>query len=260
MNVFIPKIGTRLVLSKPWTFKLQDTYKNKKFWVSFHGTPTPQIYYAGYMGGNGSYTTSDTPFIGGQPCNKTLPPIDTTIPKGTVMYVDSFHIQKGHEPCLSLRIMKDDFPKAYGKFMALISEVNKMEIESECLEKYPNGRFSLHIKIGVDRNMCTCKRYPCLCHPPQYTDKFLCWESECNSSRSNLKTTAIKHRTNTAGLDEIKVEHIGGRSNKKNYTKYFDNIEDLLNLARKKCCSDAHINEFIKNYDEQRIAWETSKA
>lgn len=261
MKLFIPKIGTRLVLLKPWTFKMLDCYRNEIFWKSIHGAPTKKVYYYGYSGGYHTSATQSpsTPDKGTSPAD----PIDTTIPKGTVLFVESFHIQKGHEPQIALRIKKENITKIpSGKFVASIEDINKMEVEQEFILKYPNGRFTLSIGKGVDRETykCKCGNYwECSCGLPKYVDHFLCWESDPDGSRYTKKSASVQHRTDTAGVDDIKKGYVSYR-NRADYTKHFDTMEALLGWAKKKCFTDAHIDEFIKRQDEERIEWEKTKA
>jgi hypothetical protein len=39
MKIFIPTIGTKLVVTEPWYFRLHDEYRNYDFWTDFTGQP-----------------------------------------------------------------------------------------------------------------------------------------------------------------------------------------------------------------------------
>lgn len=260
MKLLIPKIGTRIVLTQPWTFKLQDSYRNDTFWRLCHGEPKKKTFYYGYTASG--YQTSPTPTT--ECPTKTsgaADPIDTTIPVGTVLFVESFHIQKGHTPQLSLRIKKDNKTRIpNGKFQASIDDINKMDVDATYMEKYPNGRFGLRISTGVDRsgNKCKCRNYPCSCGLPVFTDNCLTWESDPDAPWTTIKRADVVHTTDTAGLDKISNRGMSNRSSHE-YSKYFDNLQECLNWAAKKGFRQSHVDEFIKKYDEKRIEWEKSK-
>jgi len=259
MKLFIPKIGTRIVLTKDWKFKLRDESRNESFWLSLHGEPAKKIYYYGYSGG---YHTSPTPTPTCKDQGKgPADPIDTTIPKGTVLFVESFHIQKGHEPRLALRIKKGNPTKiTTGKFVANIEDINRMDVEEDFVEKYPHGRFTIRINTGIDRDNCKCHRYPCICGMPTYTDHIITWESDPDASRHTALRVGIKHRTDTAGLDETKPGGFSYYCRQSDYTKHFENINDCLMWAGKKGFTKSHIDAFVKVYEPERLVWEQSKA
>jgi len=263
MKILIPKIGTKLTLNQPWTFKLTDERRNEKFWLDAHGEPKKNVYYYDpndyYRGPTSPTPTATLTAKGFRPAD----PIDTTIPAGTVLYIETFHIQKGHEPKIAFRIKRENKTKApVGKFLATIDDVNKMEVESELISKYPNGRFMIRIGEGVDRNKyrCTCGHYyDCKCGHPQYIDRILIWDSDPDSGSRYGKRTSVKHRTDTAGLDEFTSKGYFYR-HESDYTKSFDNLTTFLTWAAKKGCTQTHIDTFIKQYDPLRIEWEKSKA
>ena len=219
MKLFIPKIGTRLVLSSPWATKLSSSSSSSS--VS-----------------------------------------NTTFPQGTVICVESYHIQKGHTPRIAIRIAKDNSTNIpSGRFIVTVDEINKMEVESEITNKYPKGRFSMYMSSGIEpyytrRCQCTSSR-SCLCQPTNYKQNVLSWTSDADSAEKYR--AILKHKTDTKGLDEITIGkycRVGGCS----YSRHFESVESLLNWAQKKGFSNLHIDAFIKEYDIQRIAWEQSKA
>lgn len=54
MKLFIPKLGTKLILLSDWTFTLHDEYRNEKFWKSVHGEPARESYFKGWDGASGN--------------------------------------------------------------------------------------------------------------------------------------------------------------------------------------------------------------
>ncbi len=266
MKLFIPKIGTRLVLKSDWKFKLHDERRNENFWHSLHGEPAKKIYYYGYSyyGYSGGYHTSPTPTATAKDQGKgPADPIDTVVPKGTVLFVESFHIQKGHIPSIALRIKKGNPTKiSTGKFTADIEDINQMEVDSEFVEKYPHGCFTIRVGTGVDREAykCKCHQWPCACGFPPYTDHTISWEADPDASRHNRRRAGVVHRTDTAGLDETKPGGFSYYSRQSDYTKHFDNIQECLLWAGKKCFTKSHIDAFVKAYEPERLAWEQSKA
>lgn len=263
MKLLIPKIGTRIVLTKPWTFKLSDERRNENFWLSCHGEPKKKIY---YYDPNNYYNGTSSP-IPTAVCTRqgqsAADAIDTVVPAGTALFIESFHIQKGHEPKITFRIKKENKTKiGTGKFLATIDDINKMEVEAHFVSKYPNGRFVLRISEGVDRHkyQCTCSSgwRNCTCNHPHYTDKILVWDSDPESASRNGKHTAIRHRTDTAGLDEFTSK--GYFRSSSEYSKTFDNLQACLNWASKKGFTQTHIDAFLKQYDPLRVEWEKSKA
>jgi len=267
MKMLIPKIGTRVVLTQPWTFKLEDNYRNETFWKDCHGEPKKQIYYYGYgpgaTGPTSNYQTSPTPTaICTTVTHSAAIPIDTTIPAGTVLYVESYHIQKGHTPQLSLRIKKENKTKIpNGKFLAPVDDINKMEVEASFAPKYPHGRFTLRMTEGIDRTNCKCRVYPCSCGLPRFTEHILSWDSDPDAGYRTSKQASCYHTTDTAGLDRIADRGFSHRysSSRDGYCKHFDSIQTCLNWAQKKGFTQSHVDAFIKAYDPKRIEWEKSK-
>jgi len=261
MKLLIPKIGTRLVLSKPWTFKLTDEYRNETFWLKVHGEPNRATYYYGYSGG--CHCTSPTPTAtatskGHQPAD----PIDTTFPEGTSLFIESFHIQKGHEPKIALRTKKEEKSSVpSGKFLVHVNDLNKMEIENEIHHKYPLGRFTIQIADNfIDRHNCKCHAYPCHCNPPKCLDRFLLWNPNPDGSEKHKMNAKIRHRIDSAGLDVIEKDIWPNYEYRNSYCKHFGRIETLMAWAGKKGFTNAHVSAFIKLYEEKRLDWEKSKA
>ena len=79
MKLFIPKLGTKIVLIKPWTFTLIGETRNKSLWGLFVGTKIP-------------------PRPWGVPFNQYFKPTtQVTLDKDTVLKFDRIYIRKGAE-------------------------------------------------------------------------------------------------------------------------------------------------------------------
>ena len=79
MQLFIPKLGTKIVLSKPWTFTLIGEARNKSLWELMSNTPLPT-----------------RPW--GVPFNSfPKPKLSRTLDPGTVLKFDRVYIRKGAE-------------------------------------------------------------------------------------------------------------------------------------------------------------------
>ncbi len=108
MNIFIPTIGTQLILNEPWTFTLYDEYRNWDFWTKYIGEVIDQR--------NDhwrSWTTRG---------NKPTP---ITLPKDTILSVDRIYIRKGNKEydSVSFRVLKGS-PGPTGRFWVKLEEVN----------------------------------------------------------------------------------------------------------------------------------------
>lgn len=110
MNIFIPTIGTKLVLNKPWTFELQDESRNYDFWVDTQGQapvrPNGEKYKYAY--------------------GVVAAPIKVTIPAGCTLSVDRIYIRKGNSSfdSVSFRLLKGS-RMPHGRFWAKLAEVNQ---------------------------------------------------------------------------------------------------------------------------------------
>jgi hypothetical protein len=113
MNIFIPTIGTKLLLNEPWTFTLHDEYRNYDFWVAVHGIPPKRDSKNGGLWMKYAYNEN---------LNK---PIPTTLPKGTILSVDRIYIRKGNKDydSVSFRVLKGS-PIPTGRFWAKLDEIN----------------------------------------------------------------------------------------------------------------------------------------
>lgn len=76
MNLWIPKLGTKIVLTKPWTFKLYSEARNRSLWELLNNNPLPT-----------------RPW--GIPFNKySTPTVKRTLDPDTVLTFDRIYIRK----------------------------------------------------------------------------------------------------------------------------------------------------------------------
>jgi len=106
MNLFIPAIGTRLRLNKPWQFPLHDEHRNRAFWAE--------------MAPNASAPSKHAwdPPTGGI--------LNLTLPAGTLLSVDRLYIRKGQSgfDSITFRVLKGSAIPT-GRFWAKLDDVNK---------------------------------------------------------------------------------------------------------------------------------------
>ena len=89
MKLFIPTLGTKLVLSKSRTFLFEDNMWNETFWLAIHGQPVRQKYFSGYDRTTGKHETSPVKTtVCDSECFHKATPIKTTFPKGTTLYIE----------------------------------------------------------------------------------------------------------------------------------------------------------------------------
>lgn len=268
MKLFLPTIGSRLVLSKPWTFRLKDEYKNTNFWTAIHGAPVRQSRWYGYdpITGNKSTSPVKTTLCDRQETYATAPPILTTLPKGTTLIIEQIFIRKGMREydAVSFRIPKggsSGLPAS--KFLVPLKEVNnKLDAVVDMPTKYPQGKFTISTRKGNEYLTCVCRKYPCVCpkSTPSFIREYLVWQSIGEGSRSGGIVANIEHYRNTAGKDEMAERTFGRYYRDESYTKSFDKIENLLEMAKTKGFTDAHIQAFLDAYQIKKDEWETEKA
>ena len=120
MRLFIPTIGTQIILDQDWTFHLHDEYRNEAVRTQL-GLPMGQRWqrYAG----------------------EEAPPDEVTLPRGTLLQVDRIYIRKGVSGFDSMTFLIRDCPdarlrsrkkggQAHGKvlrFWAKLDDVNRVE-------------------------------------------------------------------------------------------------------------------------------------
>ena len=258
MKLFLPTLGTRLVLTKPSSFLLHDERANYKFWKTLFGEPDREEYYYGWVGNHyEKQKTKDAvhPSLG----HYAAKPILTRLPSGTILVLEKIYIRKGlgKYDSLTFRIPKENTTEApRGKFSVTLKDINGLlEADAEVPNPYPNGRFTLQIIEGEQSWCPVCRRsYPCQCaqQGSSYKEDRLEWVSDPNgNSRWDVGTMAlVVHRTDSTGVDDIKIDaHSRGSEG---YVKRFDNLEEMLTWADKKNFSHTHIDAFVRRYEEQK--------
>lgn len=127
MRLFIPDIGTELVLTKPWTFRLHHEHRNESLGLALGlAHEIPGSYY------NRVQWVSTGK---GSPWHQSLPYDEVTLPEGTVLVVDRVYIRKGNEQysSLSFRVgagKSSPFPnKKRPRFWAKLADVNTIECD-----------------------------------------------------------------------------------------------------------------------------------
>ena len=257
MKLFIPTLGTKLILSKPFTFTLHDDRRNESFWIATHGKPVRQEYFYGYPPGKGKVTspvkTKDCDCRAEHPA----PPVKTTLSKGTTIVLDKISIRKGlrGDDHLIFRIPSNrTSPVPSGKFWASLEEVNgALDASVEVTNKYLNGKFVIQIIEGQEwSNNSSSNR-------PFFKRERLIWLSDPESARHGGRKAFAEHYTNTAGRDDVSSESNRYYSPSEGYSKSFATIEELLSWAEKKNFIKAHVDAFIVKYEEKKSQWEDDK-
>ena len=264
MKLFIPTLGTKLVLSKSWTFLFEDNMWNETFWLAIHGQPVRQKYFSGYDRTTGKHETSPVKTtVCDSECFHKATPIKTTFPKGTTLYIEKISIRKGlrGDDHLILRIPTNRTSAIpSGKFRVSLNEINKMDAVVELVNKYPEGKFILQIIEGKEWKNCTCRTYPCHCrdNQPHFVKQFLIWMSDPESSRGG-RVAKVEHYTNDVGVDNITVESQRYYNHSEGYSKSFASMRELLGWAEKKKFTQAHLDAFATRYTEKKAQWEQDK-
>ena len=154
MKLFIPTVGTKVILSEPFTFILRDDRKNETFWTALHGKPVRQEYFYGYDPSSKKITspvkTTDCPYRAEYPAKS----IATILPKDTTLIIEKISIRKGFrgDDHLVFRIpAKRTSSVPMGKFWVSLNEINdKLDAEFETIDKYANGKFIIQIVEGIE--------------------------------------------------------------------------------------------------------------
>lgn len=276
MKLFIPTIGTRLVLAEDWTFHLHDEYRNEKFYKAFHG----EIKRNGYKWvGHGEHGDSISSPVQTDRCwHRTYDkpePLATTLPKGTVIEVDRLYLKKGagDYDSVTFRLISSDLgKKVKGRFWAKLEEVNTITIDDEQSKKeirYPDGRFVVSIHERQENRAsqnCRCgyhhERYAyvanmpdhCSCDQTQWPRKIthgLHWQQFPEKSGS-WKGVTVNHETHSIPglLSKIEVRknyscHSGYHGC---YRKDFATIEEMVIWAKKKEFTLEHVEKFVEAF------------
>ena len=114
MKIFIPTVGTKLVVVEPWTFTLHDEYRNFDFWTDMTGKEPPRHKYSDGW---------SSKYAGG------AAPIPITIPIATILQVDRIYIRKGNSTydSISFKVLAGS-PIRKGRFWVKLHEVNELNV------------------------------------------------------------------------------------------------------------------------------------
>ena len=111
MKLFIPPLGTRLRLRKPWTFSLMREYRNRSLWDLFGPAEFDQISHVA----NGFNTVS------------------VTLTPGDILTVSRIFIRKGSKDYDSVtfagQILIDGVVRRV-RFWAHLADANKLEVDN----------------------------------------------------------------------------------------------------------------------------------
>jgi len=125
MKLFIPELGTPLVLTSPWTVTIYPEIRNKSFYKFLNK------HYEGYYGKGAVRFTH-------------------TIPKDSKLTVERIYIRAGAKDFSSVTFRYTPVKgKASIRFWANLDEVNNIEykVSTEVKPlKYPNGKFSIECR------------------------------------------------------------------------------------------------------------------
>lgn len=115
MKINIPSLGTRIVLTRPWVFKLYEEYRNRTLLDRFNLTPPPKYNH---------WTLKETLCY------------DVALPIGTVLTVDRVYIRQGQGEfdSVSFWVQITDKPGQQAttnikkqRFWAKLKDVNNIE-------------------------------------------------------------------------------------------------------------------------------------
>ena len=137
MKVFIPEIGTKLVLAKPWSFVVKNERRNLSFIKlvmerepEHRDWPLGAEHYDTYYG-TAMKMTKDGQWIKERYSHKMYRPVKRavawTLPKGTELIVDRIYVRQGNSDFSSVTF-KMKVGKRVARFFAKLDEVNQMEV------------------------------------------------------------------------------------------------------------------------------------
>lgn len=110
MNLFIPPLGTEIVLAEAWTFKLHSEYRNFDAFEYFNLLKKDQtVRWDLWRSSNDEH--------------------DVTIPAGTTLKVDRIYIRKGNRDFDSVTFFMKGVSKKRVRFWATLADVNKIIIK-----------------------------------------------------------------------------------------------------------------------------------
>jgi hypothetical protein len=114
MDLFIPKLGTKIVITKDWSFTLLGEKRNKTLWNLLSSTPLPT-----------------RPW--GIPFNRySTPKLHRTLRKGTVLKFDRIYIRKdqAHHDSVTFKAEVRQMGVWYKvRFWVTLDDANNIEFE-----------------------------------------------------------------------------------------------------------------------------------
>lgn len=116
MKLYIPTIGTELELTSKWTFSLHHEYRNDKLWK--------------WLGRGEEHEPWRYREVNSNRWEKD-PPIEVSLPKGTILIVDRIYIRQQAEEYDSVTFRLKSCPGKSGKarFWAKLADVNNMNVK-----------------------------------------------------------------------------------------------------------------------------------
>lgn len=116
MKLFIPPLGTKIILTEDWNFRLFYEYRNYTLMRMFNLVPQDQNRYTYYGRSGGS--------------------ANVKLEKGTKLTVDRIYIRKGSKDFDSVTFWLGEKPKGIGyrgkvRFWVKLSDANNIECEKE---------------------------------------------------------------------------------------------------------------------------------
>lgn len=126
MNVFIPTIGSELILAKACPVTIHSEYRNSSF-LSAMGVAMDQKYINKTYG---DLSVENKTLVAKYKVKVSLKEVSITIPAGTALKVTRIYIRQGAEDFDSMTFQcagNKDFPK--GRFWLKLTDVNRFNVE-----------------------------------------------------------------------------------------------------------------------------------
>lgn len=145
MKVFVPTIGSEMVLSKACPVTIHSEHRNSKF-LSSLGIGMDQKYINKTYG---NLFVENQSLVDRYKAKVSLKEVSITIPAGTVLKVNRIYIRQGAEDFDSMTFQCDgnkDFPK--GRFWLKLTDVNNFNIQ----DPTPVADIQAERKISFEEN------------------------------------------------------------------------------------------------------------
>jgi hypothetical protein len=262
-KLFIPELGSRLKLSKDWSFTLHPEHRNLAMYTEAEQELQNRLRY-------------------NDPNRReVLAQLQRTVklPKGTVLQVDRIYIRAGAKDFSSVTFR---LVEKKARFWVKLDEVNSLEFTPELTEqevKFPEGRFTAFVESHRCRIDCTCRLHQRMYEGGTYrrgvthlptcaellapvgTFNMLKWEDDYKSQKGVKVTTGhvvIKDGQKVV-LDALRPDpnlmwqhrfSTGYRRSGPGY-KHFRSLTELTDWAREKGFSDDHIKAFKSDFRDR---------